>query len=202
MKYTNKIIMPKRKLAVGSNQFVTRRRRKTTSRQVRSIMAAIILVITIGYVGIQEATRMAYAALDAQTEIISPLPQGEPSVSPTMTIIPTASPTATPTVQPDNSPEQEEIREYIKEVFGKDSSKAFKLLSCENSSLNPKAVNTVGNSPAGSRDIGVFQINEYWQKTQGKFLLNPKINIEIAHLLFEENGKSFKMWSCGKKLNI
>lgn len=98
--------------------------------------------------------------------------------------------------------EQAEIKAYIQEVFGVDAPKAFTVLSCENSALNPNAVNTAGNSPAGSRDIGVFQINEYWQKTQGKFLFNWKVNVEIAHQLFEENGKSFKLWSCGKKLGV
>lgn len=104
-------------------------------------------------------------------------------------------PTPTPT-------QHEEIRAYVKEVFGKDSDKAFLVLSCENNALNPSAVNTAGNSPAGSRDTGVFQINEYWQKTQYKFLLNWKVNVEIAHQLFEENGKSFKLWTCGRKLGV
>lgn len=98
--------------------------------------------------------------------------------------------------------EKDRITNYIHEVFGEDAPLAFKVLSCENSAMNPQAVNTAGNVPAGSRDIGVFQINEYWQKTQGKFLFNWKINVEIAHQLFEENGKSFRLWTCGRKLNI
>lgn len=98
--------------------------------------------------------------------------------------------------------EQQQIMAYIDEIFAEDADKAYQILGCENAALNPDAVNTAGNSPAGSRDIGVFQINEYWQKTQGKFLFNWKINVEIAHQLYEENGKSFKLWTCGRKLNI
>ncbi len=98
--------------------------------------------------------------------------------------------------------EREQIDAYIVEVFGEDSDKAFKVLSCENNAHNPLAVNTAGNTPAGSRDTGVFQINEYWQKTQYKFLLNWKVNVEIAHQLFEENGKSFHLWTCGRKLGV
>lgn len=98
--------------------------------------------------------------------------------------------------------QQKEIADYIRQVFGKDADLAFRVLSCENSALRPDAVNTAGNSPEGSRDIGVFQINEYWQRTQGKFLFNWRINVEIAHQLFEENGKSFKLWTCGRKLGI
>lgn len=102
----------------------------------------------------------------------------------------------------EETPEQEQIRAYIKEVFGQDAGKAFQLLSCENSSLNPAAVNTAGNQPEGSRDTGVFQINEYWQKVQYRFLLNWKINIQIAHQIYVENGHSFERWTCGRKMGI
>ncbi len=98
--------------------------------------------------------------------------------------------------------EREQIDAYIVEVFGEDSDKAFKLLSCENNAHNPSAVNTAGNIPEGSRDTGVFQINEHWQRTQYKFLLNWKVNVEIAHQLFVENGKSFKLWTCGRRFGI
>lgn len=98
--------------------------------------------------------------------------------------------------------EREEIRAYIKEVFGRDADKAFMVLSCENSSLDPHAVNTAGNKPEGSRDTGVFQINEYWQKVQYRFLLNWKINIQIAHQIYTDNGNSFERWTCGRKLGI
>ena len=94
------------------------------------------------------------------------------------------------------------IQKEIKEVFGKHADKAFLVLSCENSSLNPNAINTAGNSPAGSRDVGVFQINEYWQGVNAKFLLDPSINIRIAHKIFTDNGNSFERWSCARKLGI
>ncbi len=105
------------------------------------------------------------------------------------------------TEEPEQS-EHDQIVAYINEVFGDDADKAFKLLSCENASLNPNAVNTAGNTPAGSRDTGVFQINEYWQKVQYKFLLNWRVNVEIAHQLYRENGDSFKLWSCAKKVGL
>lgn len=104
-----------------------------------------------------------------------------------------------PTVTPTPS-ENDEIRAYIKEVFGTDSDKAFKLLQCENASLKPDRVNTAGNFPEGSRDIGVFQINEYWQKVPAKFLFNWKINVQIAHQLYTENG--FKQWACAKRMGV
>lgn len=107
------------------------------------------------------------------------------------------SPTPTP-----DTPEKQQITDEIKRVFGKDADKAFQLVACENHAMNPNAVNKWNNVPAGSRDIGIFQINEFWQKTQAKFLFNWRINIEIAHQLFMENGKSFKLWTCGRNLGI
>lgn len=106
-------------------------------------------------------------------------------------------PTATPTPDP-----KQEIRDYVKEVFGKDADKAFKVLSCENNALNPKAVNTAGNFPEGSRDIGIFQINEYWQDVNPKFLFNWKTNIHLAHQIYTDSGNSFHLWTCGRKLGV
>lgn len=99
--------------------------------------------------------------------------------------------------------EHEQIVAYIEKIFGKDAPKAFLLLhgngkcSGENGSLNPDAQNYNSDS-IHSVDIGVFQINNYWQKVQPKFLYNWKINIEIAHQLYKENGNKFNLWTGGK----
>lgn len=99
--------------------------------------------------------------------------------------------------------EHQQIVEYITQVFGKDAPKAFRLLECENRSLNPLAVHDNEKWGQGiGQDIGVFQINNYWQGVQNKFLKNWKVNIEIAHQLFVENDNSFKLWTCGRKLGI
>lgn len=100
------------------------------------------------------------------------------------------------------TPQQKEIIDFIKQTFGDDAPKAFQLLGCENSSLNPHAVNTAGNFPKGSRDLGIFQVNEYWQGVNAKFLLDYKINVMIAKKIFDDDGGSFKMWSCGRRLSI
>ena len=104
--------------------------------------------------------------------------------------------------------EQQEIKDYIAEVFGDDTEKAMLILTgndkCggENKTLNPKAINTYGNTPAGSRDIGIFQINEYHQDVNAKFLLDWKLNIQIAHKIYVDSGNNFKMWSAGKCMGI
>lgn len=96
--------------------------------------------------------------------------------------------------------EYEEMRELIKEVFGDHADKAFKLLECENRGLDPKAVNTAGNYPEGSRDIGLFQINEYWQGVNAKFLFDAELNTRIAYKIFKDSDYTFKMWTCGKQM--
>lgn len=111
------------------------------------------------------------------------------------TITPAATATPIPTATP--HPRQE-IIDYIAYTFENEATTAMKLLECENRSLNPSAVHV---NDDGSKDIGVFQISEKWQQVQAKFLKNWKVNIEIAHQLFRENG-NFKLWTCGKRLGI
>lgn len=137
-----------------------------------------------------------YIFASSVQEFISPL--GSPKTVQAIEVIPT--PTSTPTPTP--LPEQMAVEKEIRHVFGKYADQAFKVLKCENASLNPKAVNTAGNTPKGSRDIGVFQINEYWQGVNGKFLLEPDINVRIAYKIFKDNGHSWERWTCGRKLGF
>lgn len=160
--------------AKGSNQY----RRKPKS-QFKSYFGLMLLLI-LGGLYVQKTFHV-----DLQIDANAPTTDKAYAL-----VLPTVTPT------PD---EKQEIRDYIKTVFGKDSDKAFKLLKCENASLNPKAINTAGNFPEGSRDIGVFQINEYWQDVNAKFLFDPKINVQIAYKIFKDDG-SFKMWSCSRKI--
>jgi hypothetical protein len=124
-------------------------------------------------------------------------------VPPTATLTP--SPTVT-AVSEIGEGDTEDVKELIKEVFGEHSDKAFKLLECENGSLNPEAVNQNYDSNK-TRDLGLFQINSYWQgiRHDGKaeqFLFDPAINTQIAYRLFVDSGYSFKMWTCGRELGI
>lgn len=102
--------------------------------------------------------------------------------------------------------EPDEVEEYIKYVFEEDADKAFLVLKgkgdgtcAENRGLKWDAQN---HNSDGSTDIGIFQINTKWQKIQAKWLFNWKVNVQIAHQLFEESGKSFKLWTCGKVYGI
>ncbi len=92
------------------------------------------------------------------------------------------------------------VEEIVTSVFGIHSNKAFKLLSCENRPLDPRAKNV---NKSGSIDRGLFQINNKWQEVDNKrFLYDPLINTQMAWRIYEDSGYNFKMWTCGKKLNI
>lgn len=96
--------------------------------------------------------------------------------------------------------EHDQIVNYIKVVFGKDANKAFKLLSCENPSLNPRAINHNGT---WSTDWGLFQLNDYYQGITNKdFLFDYKINTNIAYKIYVSWGNKFSAWTCGKLLHL
>jgi hypothetical protein len=59
----------------------------------------------------------------------------------------------------------EEIIKYVAKNEGIDPSLALRVAKCENSRLDPKAVNV--NSD-GSKDRGIFQINEKWHPNVSK----------------------------------
>lgn len=95
------------------------------------------------------------------------------------------------------------IDQDIKDVFGEHYDKAMILLKgagcSENAKLNPTAVNTAGNYPQGSADVGVFQINDHWQGVSNiAFLKDPRINIRMAWNIYSRDGFSFKLWTCGR----
>lgn len=121
---------------------------------------------------------------------------------------PSPEPVTPPT---ETTSEYDAIKQDIENVFGEYADKAFLLLQgdecAENRTLNPNAVNDNTEWGGTGVDRGVFQINDYWQgiRHEGKaeqFLFDPAINIRIAWRLFEDNGYSFKLWTCGKYYGI
>jgi hypothetical protein len=119
-------------------------------------------------------------------------------------------------VSPTPTSEQQQIDDDIKLVFGKYYPQAMLLLkgdgtphAChENGGLDPNAVNDNTTWGGVGQDIGVFQINTYWQKvTNTAFLKDPKINVRIAWRIFVNNGYRFGVmplggWTCGRYYHI
>lgn len=166
----------------GSNQYKIRRRSKRED--------AILLALCVISLGI-----MIYLAIAGLLNYGAEASYVSPVASSSASLIESPSPTLTPEPSGD-------VADMIRKTFGTHADKAFALLQCENASLNPKAVNTAGNTPAGSRDIGVFQINEFHQGVHSKFLFDPQTNVQIAWQIYRDSGYSFRMWSCGKRLGI
>lgn len=137
---------------------------------------------------------------------------GETSGSAPVEVSPSPSPTDKPEIElleeiAEENDQYEEMKAIVVEVFGSHSEKALRLLSCENRSLNPRAINDNRTWGGVGVDRGIFQINDYWQgvRHEGKaiqFLFDPEINVRIAWRIYEDSGYSFHMWTCGKNLGI
>jgi len=154
---------------------------------------SILWLLVIGFGGV--ILCMEYERRFVETPLFSPL-------DPAGYIITTKAYAEEATLNIDTD-DKRVIADEVRAVFGTHAEDAFKVLQCENSALNPKAINTAGNYPEGSADVGVFQINEYWQKVGNRnFLTDYKINIRIAWNIYSRDGYSFKLWSCGKRLGI
>lgn len=113
---------------------------------------------------------------------------------PRQTFVKEVQVTPTPFIEHPTS-QQEAIQQEIIKVFGKDADDAFKILSCENKGLVPDAVNENTN---GSIDVGIFQVNSI-HGVRAKWLENWKVNIQVAHQIFTEQG-NWSAWSCAKKV--
>jgi hypothetical protein len=85
--------------------------------------------------------------------------------------------------------ETDDIAGYIGKVFGEYAQEAHRVAYCE-SKLRPDAIGDNGKS------YGLFQISIRWHKIAPKFLLNYKINTQVAYQLFKENKFKWNLWSC------
>lgn len=91
--------------------------------------------------------------------------------------------------RPAQPTQEEQIKAYIRQVFGDQADNAFKVLACENHSLNPDAV---GHNTNGTTDTGIFQINSLWANPA--VLTDWKTNIDMAHVIYLRGG--WHEWSC------
>lgn len=86
----------------------------------------------------------------------------------------------------------------IKDTFPEDQHNALAVASCE-SGLNPYVVSKP--NPNGTRDGGLFQINEVHDKRMEELGLDkfdPEDNAKFARILYDEQG--WTPWTCKKAL--
>lgn len=114
--------------------------------------------------------------------------------SPTTSVTqPISLPPAVEAVDP--SIGEAELEELIREYFGEHTEDAFKVLDCENKTLNPRAVNHNRN---GTVDRGLFQLNSaYWG---GEENFDPETNIKKARMIFDRAGGKWTPWTCSYTL--
>lgn len=169
---------------IGSNQFQTKRR----FIRPQTLKSVLIVILILSFLIIVDLLLQRY---------VTQLQKGMHIVSPLAVRAAYADGAGTPILT-----QQDLIRQEIQQVFGQYADKAFKVLSCENGSLNPNAFN-VNNDPEHSRDFGIFQINNHWQGvTNEAFLKDYHINIRMAWSIFSRDHYSFKLWTCGRKLGL
>lgn len=93
-----------------------------------------------------------------------------------------------------------EIKEAIAEEFGEEM---VKIVNCE-SGFNPKAVN-INKDSRKTKDFGIFQLNNYYQKklaeSMGIDINNMSIQeqFEITKEIVNKNG--YEPWVCHKKIS-
>jgi|WetSurMetagenome_2_1015567.scaffolds.fasta_scaffold111706_5 hypothetical protein len=86
--------------------------------------------------------------------------------------------------------EKAQIMAYIIERFGDQAENAFKVLSCENHALNPKAR---GISPNHTVDVGIFQVNSVHGIPES-YLKDWHTNIDVAYQIYKASG--WNAWAC------
>jgi len=92
---------------------------------------------------------------------------------------------------------ENEIEQYICEVFGDEYENAMSVLSCENKTLNPNAINDQNSN--GSIDVGIFQINSIHGFTVEE-MKDWKANVDFAYKLMKRDGWS--AWACSHKIGV
>lgn len=171
--------------------------RKATAQD--AIYTVIVMLVAVGTINLLAST--------AKRQVFRPPVYAATAIAttPSPSLSPTPTPTPEPTVIPPSTPLNREIRAEIDRVFtGVHNAKAYRLLACENRELKHGVTNVNDN---GSVDFGLFQLNSYWYGfnkyvNNARFLADWRINTAIAWRIYEDDGYTFKQWTCGKKLGI
>ena len=128
---------------------------------------------------------------ETQSPVVSPLPE-----------TPASTPIPTPTLVPNMV--QHPFVQMIQKYFPEQEVNNAQNIAMTESSFNPQAINVNTN---GTRDIGLFQINEiHAPEILKQFgytmddLLDPEKNMQVASWLFQKKG--WQPWVAAKKLGL
>lgn len=185
----------------------TRKQKYSAIRTLKTFQWLLLFAFTTSFaVGTRAGNQLDIFTGEAQAQEVlesqhtASLPESSPT--PTLTPSPTVSatppkPTPKPAVEVDiPTGGAGELEELIREYFGEHSEDAFKVLDCENKTLNPRAVNYNRN---GTVDRGLFQLNSaYWG---GEENFDPETNIKKARMIFDRAGGKWTPWTCAYQVN-
>lgn len=111
------------------------------------------------------------------------------------------SPVTSPS--PTTAPIPTDIVGYINYKFGEHSDDAFKVLSCENKSLNPNAINDNRTWGGVGVDRGYWQISNYYHPHVSDWCASDvKCSTDYAYRMWLNDGESFRRWTCGRNMGI
>lgn len=184
-----------------------RRKKYSATKTLKTFQWLLLFAFTTSFaVGTRAGNQLDIFTGEVQASAVLESPSKEdntiveatpltPTPSPTTTVTqPISTPPAVEAVDPSGG--EAELEELIREYFGEHSEDAFKVLDCENKTLNPRAVNYNRN---GSKDLGLFQLNDrYWG---GEENFDPETNIKKARMIFDRAGGKWTPWTCAYRAN-
>jgi hypothetical protein len=173
-------------------------------KELPIVISFFLVTIIVGY-DIAH-THKPDLEIEAKVTITSEPTKHEIKATPTVTLTLTPTPTIAPkkAIETSNSP----VVDYIQQKFGENADKALLLLKgnskCkgENPTLNPRAVLVNKGTHAGSRDRGIFQINDKFHPLTDDQAFDYKQNIDYAYRMYKNDNYSFRRWTAGRCLGI
>jgi hypothetical protein len=114
----------------------------------------------------------------------------------------TTLPSPAPTVIPTSTPIPTDIVGYISYKFGDDAWKAFRVLDCENKTLDPERYNDNRTWGGVGVDRGYWQINNVYHPISDSCAKDVKCSTDYAFRMYSNDDNTFVRWACGKKLGL
>lgn len=149
---------------------------KTTKQNISLGIALTSLLISV----------ITYGGAKGQSKLASPV-VAQDSVTVTATPEPTATPIPT------------DIEGYIRYKFGKHADRAFEVLSCENKTLNPNAINDNTTWGGVGIDRGYWQINNVYHPHVSDWCASDVVcSTDYAFRMFVNDNYTFVRWTCGR----
>lgn len=185
------------------------RRIRRAKRQLAKV-ATPVLIALVGGLILGSTTTLSVQWINHNVTFQSPVTKKILSPIPTHPVV-IVTPTPTQAVKKGRNMSDREIRDYI---YSKswDKSIALRLAKSENgwndgkkfdcAKIPQKKDGSIAYNPDGTYDVGIFQINNYWQRFNLREagltiedMKDCKKNIDFAYRVYVDRNNSFSAWS-------